>query len=229
MHMFSVNYLIDEGVLVGKGSNTVISLLHHFFETHGLGESAVSLHCDKCSGQNKSGFVLTYLRRRVLRGLHKEIILNFMIAGHTKFSPDLCFGLLKRKFQRAEVHCLEGMCRVVEESSSVNVPQLAETEDGTVSVLTYNWQTFVADFRTVPGMKKIHYFCFAADHPGVVKHAESFGDPLVSMTLLRGTMKQGFLSILPAPGLSQQRREYLYNSIREFVTDDKKDITCPPP
>ncbi|XP_005096678.1 uncharacterized protein LOC101853080 [Aplysia californica] len=126
---YKVNYLIDEGVLVGKGSNTVISLLHHFFETHGLGESAVSLHCDNCSGKNKNGFVLAYLRRRVLRGLHTEITLNFMIAGHTKFSPDLCFGLLKRKFQQAEVHCLEGMCRVVEESSSVNVPQLVETED----------------------------------------------------------------------------------------------------
>ena len=29
-----INYLIDEAVDVGKGSNTVVSLLHHFFSTH---------------------------------------------------------------------------------------------------------------------------------------------------------------------------------------------------
>ena len=47
-----INYLIDEAVDVGKGANTVVSLLHHFFETHGLGESDVHLHADNCVGQN---------------------------------------------------------------------------------------------------------------------------------------------------------------------------------
>ena len=39
-----------------------------------------------------------YLLLRVLVGLHKEIILSFLPVGHTKFSPDWCFGLLKQKF-----------------------------------------------------------------------------------------------------------------------------------
>ena len=32
-----VNYLIDESVQAGKGSNCVVSLLHHFLENYGLG------------------------------------------------------------------------------------------------------------------------------------------------------------------------------------------------
>ena len=39
-----VNYLIDEAVDVGKGANAIVSMLHHFFEVHGLGEENVHLH-----------------------------------------------------------------------------------------------------------------------------------------------------------------------------------------
>ena len=49
-----VNYLVDEGVCCRKGSNAVISYLHHFLETYGLGERNVDFHCDNCSGQNKN-------------------------------------------------------------------------------------------------------------------------------------------------------------------------------
>ena len=53
-----INYLIDEAVDVGKGANTVVSLLHHFFQTHGLGEHHVHLHADNCVGQNKNNTML---------------------------------------------------------------------------------------------------------------------------------------------------------------------------
>jgi hypothetical protein len=53
-----MNYLIDEGMTSGKGSNMVISLLHHFLQNYGFGEKFLDLHCDNCSGQNKNRFVL---------------------------------------------------------------------------------------------------------------------------------------------------------------------------
>ncbi|ELU10608.1 hypothetical protein CAPTEDRAFT_191102 [Capitella teleta] len=60
-----VNFLIDEAHLISKGSNAVVSFLHHFFERYGLGETDVHLHCDNCSGQNKNKFVQWYLAWRV--------------------------------------------------------------------------------------------------------------------------------------------------------------------
>ena len=92
-----VNYLIDEAVDTGKGANSIISMFHHFFEVHGLGEREVHLHADNCGGQNKNSAMVGYLLWRVLTGLHTSITLSFMITGHTKFSPDWCFGLLKKR------------------------------------------------------------------------------------------------------------------------------------
>ena len=49
-----INYLIGEGMCMGKGGNCVISLLHHHLQHYGLGEVDLVLHADNCSGQNKN-------------------------------------------------------------------------------------------------------------------------------------------------------------------------------
>ena len=51
---------------------------------------------------------------------HEEITLSFMIPGHTKFSFDWCFGLLKKKIQhhaRMKVVDLIDLVTVFNESS----------------------------------------------------------------------------------------------------------------
>ena len=90
-----VNFLADEAGDCGKGSNTVISLLHYYFENHGLGEKEVFLHVDNCTGQNKNNAMLQYLAWRVMTGRHTQITLSFLVVGHTIFAPDCCFGLFK--------------------------------------------------------------------------------------------------------------------------------------
>ncbi|GFS23236.1 hypothetical protein ElyMa_001634900 [Elysia marginata] len=88
-----INFLVDEGVTSGKGSSSVISYLHFFSEHFGFGEQHVELHCDNCAGQNKNQYLLQYLAWRTMTGLHTDVDLHFMLLGHTKFSPDWCFGL----------------------------------------------------------------------------------------------------------------------------------------
>ena len=43
--------MIDEAVASGKGSNEVISLLHHFLSKYGWGELETILFADNCSGE----------------------------------------------------------------------------------------------------------------------------------------------------------------------------------
>ena len=60
-YFFQINYLIDESFNIGKGTKTIISMLHHFFEYHAFGETKVNLHADNCTGQIKNCFMIYYL------------------------------------------------------------------------------------------------------------------------------------------------------------------------
>ena len=60
----------------------------------------------------------------MLTGLNRRI---FLPAGHTKFSPDWCFGLLKQRFRRSVVGSLDDLVEVVERSASVNKAQVVGT------------------------------------------------------------------------------------------------------
>ena len=230
-----VNFLIDEGSCIGKGSNAVISYLHHFFEAYGLGEDHVDLHCDNCSGQNKNRYVLWYFCWRVLNGYHKSVSVHFMVSGHTKFAPDGGFGLVKRRFTRTEVNCLEDIKNIVESSSKSNIAQIVGWEDQRQLVTMYDWQRFFGNnYRPLEGMKAVHHFRFSQDHPGVVFYKTRVHDDEKSANVLRN--RDGILPVIgdeyeaPIPGLSLARQKYLYEKIREFcLTDESKDKTCPAP
>ena len=74
-----VNYLIDEASDTGKGANTVISLLHHFLEHHGLGEVEIGLHADNCAGQNKNNAVLQVISSEIVPAFipaHDNVLLH---------------------------------------------------------------------------------------------------------------------------------------------------------
>ena len=89
-----VNSLTDESGEVGKRANAVFSRLHYFL--HGLGETDIFLHADNCTGQNKNSTIINYLMWSAMTQGHTNIMYSFLVVGHTKFSPDWCFGLLKR-------------------------------------------------------------------------------------------------------------------------------------
>lgn len=47
----------------------------------------------------------------------ESITMSFLPAGHTKFSPDPDFGILKAKFRRSDVNNLTELLKVVVEST----------------------------------------------------------------------------------------------------------------
>uniref|UniRef100_X2AAM0 non-specific serine/threonine protein kinase n=1 Tax=Capitella teleta TaxID=283909 RepID=X2AAM0_CAPTE len=66
-----VNFLIDEAYYTKNGSNAVISCLHRFFESYGLGETRVDLYCNNGSNK-KNNYLLWYLAYNVAKKLHVE-------------------------------------------------------------------------------------------------------------------------------------------------------------
>ena len=72
--------LIDD---MGKGANAVVTV--------------TTLKYMGSARRKNKNIIVGYLLWRVLARLHENITLSFLIAGHTKFSSDWCFGLLRKR------------------------------------------------------------------------------------------------------------------------------------
>lgn len=225
-----VNFLIDEGVLTGKGANSTISYVHYFFRRHGLGETEAELHADNCGAQNKNSAFMWYYMWRVMTGLHEEINYNFLIPGHTKFSPDWCFGLLKKKTRRTFISSLFDIGKAVKESATVNVAELVGLHDGTVLIPTYDWVTFLGQyFKKLPKIKSYYHFRFHKDYPGTVFCKTYWYSEEKAINLLRRAPEAGELPpTVPPSGISRERAEYLYKEIREFCREGTENLVAPP-
>ena len=177
---------------------------------------------------------LQYFMWRVAVGLHHNITYSFLPVGHTKFSPDWCFGLVKQKFRHAKVDSLQDLVDVVESSASVNSAQLVGTQDGEMVVPIYDWQSFLlTKFRKLPGIKKFHNFKFSSESIGEVIIKEYSNSLQKTINLLRDPSilpsNTELPTVLTPTGLSPDRQWYLYDRIREFCPDSTKDLVCPLP
>ena len=111
---------------------------------------------------------MNYLMWRVLTGRHSSITYFFLVVGHTKFSPDWCFGLFKRLFKRTLVSSISEIAGVVERSASCNVAQIVHTEEKEV-VPTRDWVSFLLpNFKRINGIKTFHHFRFCNTSLGTV-------------------------------------------------------------
>ena len=233
------NYLIDEERFPGKNANTVISLLDHFFTNYGLGEKWVHLTADNCVGQNKNNALLQYMMYRVLTGLHDKITLSFLIVGHTKFSPDGYFGLIKRHYRRSQVYTYNQLADIVESSSRNGHNVCVRASKDQIHPIIYrDWTSWLSKyFLTLNGISNYHHFRVEKNDPSniFVKELKDSKEMKVELT------KKSFPFSAARPpkrlpkqlfpeGLSIKRQWYLYDQIRSHIPcEEDKDKTCPIP
>lgn len=100
--------------------------------------------------------------------INDDVVVSFLPVGHTKFSPDWCFGLFKRHFKRSKVGCLDDIVKVVHESAKPNVAQLVGSQSGDMIVPMYNWSGYFEDVtskQALKGITQMHHFRFTSKHP----------------------------------------------------------------
>ena len=227
-----VNFLIDKNVQMGKGANSTISYVHYFFEYHGLGETFAQSHADSCGAQNKNNAFIWYYLWRVMTGLQCTVECNLLLAGHTKFSPNRCFRLVKQKTRKTFIPLLFEIVRVVEDSASVNVAEFVGLHSGTVLILTYNWMLYLETlFRMVPQLKTYHHFCFDNDFPGTLFCKQYCSSERTALNLLEREgnvpQPQPLRPIINLTGITHERADCLYKEIREFCRPGTEDLVPP--
>ena len=172
-----------------------------------------------------------------MTGLHDHsITYSFLPVGHTKFSPDWCFGLMKQRYRRTKVDSLQDLVDVVNGSAHVNFAQLVGTQEGDVLVPTYDWGSYLSPyFKRVDHIKKFHSFQISSPSSGHLEVVvwEYSDTPQQHVNLVRDTTWIPSSTVLPPVckpvGLSSDRQWYLFDKIREYCADNAKDLSCPLP
>ena len=229
-----VNYLIDEAQTCGKGANTVISMVHHFLQHFAQNQEEIFLHADNCVGQNKNNAMIHYLAWRVKVGLSTSCELSFMIPGHTKFSPDRFFGMIKRKYRRTRINTLSQLAEVVD-SSTVERRNTAYVigHDSTKPFAYYSWSEYLQqNFSVIPRITTYHHFCVSKRFPSSVFVRQFADSDEVEIKIAKvgcNLSKNALPTILTPAGLSKERQVYLYEQIRPFCDAEYRDIVCPLP
>ena len=181
---------------------------------------------------------MQYLAWRVLCGLSRKIEISFLLVGHTKFAPDCNFGLLKQKFRKSVVGCLDDLARVVDQSAHTNHAQLVGREDGTTLVDQHDWKgLFQPFFRggAFDGIKSLHHLVFSSATKGSAMVRESCNAEEETRPLLKKDhqgwkpLPTNLPAVLPPPGIPRERGRYLFEKVRPYVPDYCKDVVCPPP
>ncbi len=231
-----VNYLIDEADFPGKGADTVISLLAHFFDNYGLGEDHAMLTADNCVGQNKNNALMHYLMYRVMTGKHQSIHLSFMLVGHTKFSPDGYFGLIKKRYRRSKVYTYDHLVDVIELSTigGYNRCQRYRVGQGRAVIQFRKWSSWLGQFfRKLPEITKYQHFRIDWNQPGQILVKESVDGEEQAVTLLKQNAPvfgEQSPPVHECKALPAQRQWYLYEMIRPHIPSDAdKDATAPEP
>ena len=154
-----------------------------------------------------------------------------MMVGHTKFAPDWCFELVKRRLRREKVNCLDDLAAVVEASAEANVAQLVGSEYGVTYVPVYNWSAFLAPhFRKVPRLKQYHHLHVSREAPGTVSLKLAANCEEEQLLLLKdgwAPSRDELPAVIPPPGLTIERQWYLHDHIRAYCSESTRDIVCP--
>jgi len=126
----------------GKGANTTLSLLFHYFSNFKTNLRKIIIYADNCIGQNKNNYLLWFLHWIVnLDNVCQEIECNFLIKGHTKFSCDRHFGLAKLQYKKEDfIETYSEVLDIIKNSSQTNVVvPIRNPSTNQLNVDFYNW------------------------------------------------------------------------------------------
>lgn len=176
-------YTYDETV-GKKGSNEVVSMLHHFFINY-LKPNVREIHifCDSCGGQNKNYTMIRFLHyMTTIVKRFDTLIVTYPIRGHSYLECDKNMSLIKNATPAEtpndwrdairEARVKPRSFEVVECTSDTFKAWEGALQDG-----------YMKKFQAKT--QKIRQLRIASDYPQIVEHRDTYSGAYVSTVILR--------------------------------------------
>ena len=143
-------YLFDERV-GPKNTDHTISYLYGYLSKLPSWISRVHLFLDNTSSTNKNCYFMAWAYEMIQQEKLSFLRVSFLLAGHTKFSPDLLFSKIAQTYKRSDVFSTEELKNVIATYADVVV-------DG--GSIVCDWRKAMAKYTKVPGIRSLHDFIF---------------------------------------------------------------------
>lgn len=157
--------------------------------------------------------------------MNKSIELNFLLTGHTKFSPDRNFAIIKSKFAKTCVDCPEDLLEVMQTSPpnkfNIAVPS-KDPETKIPNVVWAQWDQYLQQFfKAIPNLTKFHHF--SCNEDGSIR-AKFFVNSEIEEIRKATALNEEVvpLKIIEAEGISEKRALYLFKEIRPLCLKESK-------
>ena len=161
-------------------------------------------------------------------GWYNNITVNFMIPGHTKFICDSLFGKIKKTYRNQKVNTVDDVEEIINKSSKSNE---GFRYNGGIGWKWFDFQKMFSkeNFLNLPHITKYHHFRFSnlPQDLGKVYCSENSGGVEICHKLLRNNSNfiiNQKLDTIDVMNISEERKKYLYQKIRQYVEDPYKDI-----
>ncbi|EXX71165.1 hypothetical protein RirG_080950 [Rhizophagus irregularis DAOM 197198w] len=160
---------------------------------------------------------------------YEDITVNFMIPGHTKFICDSFFGHIKKVYWKHKVNTINDVKNIINNSSNGNEAILYDNG------INWNWYDFSAFFKNhfvpLPNITQFHHFCFSSEDIGKVYVSKESGGVESCYKLLKSDNfnKNSKPDLITTVSLTEERQNYLYSKIRQYVDEPYKDEYCAKP
>ncbi len=143
-------YLFDERV-GPKNTDHTISYLWDYISKLPTWLRRVHLFLDNTSSTNKNCYLMAWAYEMIQQGRLSFLRVSFLIAGHTKFSPDLLFSRIAQTYNKSDVFSTQELKDVIALYADVTI------DDGAI---VCDWRNAMAKYSKLPGIRSLHDFIF---------------------------------------------------------------------
>ena len=147
--------IFDERVGPKNTDHTLSYMTHYLNKMADLPAWVRRIHIflDNTVSTNKNRYTMSWASEMVQQDVFEFIRISFMIAGHTKFSPDHLFARISKSFNCSDVFTAEELKEIAAPYADVII------DNGEVVV---DWRNSLsAKYKKFPGIRSYHDFVFA--------------------------------------------------------------------
>ena len=223
----SVVYLFNETVGL-KNTDHTFSFLGHYVSTLPTWIRRIHLFLDNTSSTNKNFYTMAWAMEMVQQDKLAFVRISFLIAGYTKFSPDLLFSKIAQTYNKSDVFTTTELGDIIYRYSSLTIA------DG---AMVFDWRSALNKYSKLPGIRSLHDFIFMKnsatnkivakvrddcsggafqDTSLHVRHGRDIGEHVIP------DPDQSYTALSKVRDITDTKRKHLQQMYKDFIPSDRR-------